>query len=142
MAVHFNGKNARVIYNGATIACLQNWEANVTSTFTEGTCAEGKWTTVHRGFVSWTASAESIVNGVGSDVGFEDGEAVGFISGSDITSETPLTLKLYPDGGSAGRGYYEGTAYLAEIGASSGSTDNPTFKYSFEGTGKLLFKTA
>jgi len=151
MAQHnvFHGSRGQASYNGIDLINLTDWTCDVTGDTAEATpMGDGVNSDIHRwaqhtkGFVRWTATAAGYITGTGSDAGLLATSDVGYTTaGSDISSRTPLALKLYFTS-SVADGYLSGSAHYTGMAFNAASGDNETLNYTFQGTSSLAYLEA
>lgn len=132
-----NGKNGKFVLDASDFINLSSWSITATSTFTEATPMDEEWTTKHRGFVSWSGTAETYFAGSGSDLYMTNGQAPGYFgAGSDIAHMNPIVGQFHLTNDPTD-GYLEGKLFIAGVNPKSDSKDNNTLVWSFRGTSDL-----
>jgi len=132
--VYSHGKNAIAQWNGSDFVACTGWEINLTCQAAESSVMGTEYKLKVAGYKGSTASVTCLVD-------TNNPARPPFVGGTTMSSAQEATLKLERLNGTAGAGYYSGTAIC--IGGTDSKTDGvDTQTYNFIFTGAVTFATS
>lgn len=127
MARH-NGKNGKVKVGsgaGTAVLAVRRWNIRTTVATDDLTAMGDEWQSHAVSIPGWTGSMDVVL-----DPTDDSGQGA-------LTIGASVELKLYSDGDSAGKSYFQGIASIADIGDDTNFQGAVTRNFSFTGNGAL-----